>query len=57
MQPHRLHWLKAGPEQTTGKCIYLETKPICNAGFWGKIEVTRVPPGRPSRTTGWESLM
>jgi len=27
-----------------------------NPGFCEKLEVTRVPPGRPSRTTGWELL-
>jgi len=26
-------------------------------GFCEKIEVTRVPTGRPSRTTGWETLL
>jgi len=25
-----------------------------NPGFCEKIEVSRVPPWRPSRTTGWE---
>jgi len=34
-----------------------------NAGFCDKVEVTRLPPGRPSRTTsgtrttGWEPLL
>jgi len=27
-----------------------------NLGFCEKMEVTCVPPGRPSRTTGWEPL-
>jgi len=28
-----------------------------NPGLCEKIEVTHVPPERPSRTTGWESLI
>jgi len=28
-----------------------------NPGFCEKMEITRVPPGRPSRTTGWEPLV
>jgi len=28
-----------------------------NQGFCCKMEVTRVPPGRPSRTTTWEPLV
>jgi len=27
-----------------------------NPGFCEKMEVTHLPPGRPSRTTGWEPL-
>jgi len=28
-----------------------------NPGFCEKLEVTRVPPGRLSRATGWETLV
>jgi len=28
-----------------------------NPGFCEKMEVTRVPPGRSLRTTGWEPLL
>jgi len=34
---------------------YLNWKSV-NPGFCEKMEVTRVPPGGSSRTTGWEPL-
>jgi len=43
------------------KAQYINLKAV-NPGFCAKIEVTRIPPGRPSgttsgtRTTGWELL-